>query len=251
MVKKYSSKREKFQVAKWWATDEQRLVQEMERVMDVELFLEGQAWWEEDSPHHLVIMHEMFQHAAAEGWKEAEWIVCWGHWQKLPQLNQEAGVPAIQLVGPETSKDDLQDLYLEVYKFHRLPGSPPGEPALLEEVLSSLKDHQGQEGERASAATVRPLLQDPHPWRSRAPQKGKRDSSVERSLATVCEANQKALAMVATLKEEIERLSHTQNNPEVRVRSKNRDRQGCSREEQKRRCCQVQFEDPPAPKLPL
>ena len=45
MVKKYSNKREKFQVAKWWAADEQRVVQEMERVMDVELFLEGQARW--------------------------------------------------------------------------------------------------------------------------------------------------------------------------------------------------------------
>ena len=75
MVKKYGSKREKFQVAKQWATDEWRLVQEIEWVMDVELFLEGQARWEEDSPHCLAIMHEMFQHVAAKGWKEAEWIV--------------------------------------------------------------------------------------------------------------------------------------------------------------------------------
>ena len=143
----------------------------------------------------------MFQHAAAKVWKEAEWIVCQGHQQKLPQLNPEVGIPAIQLVGQETSKEELQELYLEVYKLHRLPGSPPGEPALLEEVLSSLKDHQGQEGERASASTVRPHLEDPHPLRSRAPQKGKRDSLAERSLPTICEAHQKALAMVATLKE--------------------------------------------------
>ena len=121
---------------------------------------------------------------------------------------------------------------------------------LREEVLSSLEDHQGQEGEKASAATVRSHPEDPHPLRSRAPQKGKRDSSVERSLATICEAHQKALAMVATLKEEIERLSHTWNCPEVRVRSKSRDCQGYSKEEQKRRCHQVQFEDPPAPSHP-
>ena len=43
MVKKYGSKREKFQVAKQWATDEQRPVRETEQVMDVELFLKGQA----------------------------------------------------------------------------------------------------------------------------------------------------------------------------------------------------------------
>ena len=39
MVAKYESKWEKFQAAKRQATDEQKLVREMERVMDVELFL--------------------------------------------------------------------------------------------------------------------------------------------------------------------------------------------------------------------
>ena len=115
----------------------------------------------------------MFQHAAAKGWKEAEWIVCQGHWQKLPQLNLEASIPAIQLVGPETSEKELQELYLEVYKLHRLPGSPPGEPALLEEVVSSLKDHQGWREERTSTVTVRSQLADPQPSRSGASRKGK------------------------------------------------------------------------------
>ena len=168
----------------------------------------------------------------------------------MPQLNPEVGIPAIQLVGPETSKEEQQELYLEVYKLHRLPGSPPGEPALLEEVLSSLKDCQGWREERASAATARPCLADCHPLRTGAPQKGKRDSLVERSLATICEAHQKVLATAATLKEEIERLSHTQNCPEVRARSKSRDHQGCSKEEQKKRHHQVWFEDPPAPNHP-
>ena len=165
----------------------------------------------------------------------------------MSQLNPKVGIPTIQLVGPETSKEELQELYLEVYKLHRLPGSPPGEPVLLEEELSSLEDHEGQEAEKTSAATVRPCLEDPHPLRGGAPQKGKRDSSVERSLTTIHEAHQKVLAMAATLEEEIERLSCTQNCPEVRTRSKSRDHQGCSREEQKRRCHQVWFEKPPAP----
>ena len=192
----------------------------------------------------------MFQHAAAEGQKEVEWIVHWGCWQKLPQMNPEAGIPAVQVVGPETSNEELQELYLQVYKLHRLPGSPPGEPVLLKEVLSSLKDLQGQEREEASSATARPHPEDPHPSRSGAHQKGKRDNSAERSLATICDAYQKALAMVATLEEEIERLSHTQNCPEVRVRSKSRDHWGHSREKQKRRCHQVWFKDPPVPNCP-
>ena len=122
---------------------------------------------------------------------------------------------------------------------------------LLKDVLSSLKDHQGQEGEEASATTVRPHLEDSHPLRSGAPQKGKKDSSAERSLATMHEAHQKVLAMAATLEAEIERLSHTQNCPEVRVISKSRDCQGSSREEWKRRCHQVQFKDPPASNHPF
>ena len=39
MVERYICKREKFQAAKWQAASEWRLVQEMERIMDVELFL--------------------------------------------------------------------------------------------------------------------------------------------------------------------------------------------------------------------
>ena len=45
---------------------------ELERAMDVDLLLEIQDNWPKDSPHHLVILHEMFLHAASEGQKEAE-----------------------------------------------------------------------------------------------------------------------------------------------------------------------------------
>ena len=182
---------EKFQAAKQQAANEQRLVREMERIMDIELFLGIQGRWAEDSPHHMAIIHEIFQHAATEGQKEAKQIVCQGHQQNMPQLNRETGIPAIQLVGPETSKEELQELYLEVYKLHRLPRSPPGEPALLEEVLSSLKGHQGWKGEKAPTATVRPHPEDPYYSRSGMSQKGKKDILVERSWATVCEAHQK------------------------------------------------------------
>ena len=149
-----------------------------------------------------------------KGGKRWNRFVCQGHQQNLSQLNPEVGIPAIQLFGPETSKEELLELYLEVYKLHRLPGSPPGEAALLEEVLSSLKDHQGCEGEKASAAMVRPCPEDPHSCRSGIPQKGKRDDLVEGSLAMVCKAHQKALATVATLKEEIDRLNHIWNHSE-------------------------------------
>ena len=72
MVARYQNKREKFQVAKRQSAEEQRLVCELERAMDVDLFLEAQNPWAKDSPHCLLILYEMFQHAAIEGQKETE-----------------------------------------------------------------------------------------------------------------------------------------------------------------------------------
>ena len=72
---KYGSKRDKSLTAKGQAARDSLSVQEMEQLMDVELFLEGQARWEVDCSHHLVMLHEMFQHVSEQGWREAEHMV--------------------------------------------------------------------------------------------------------------------------------------------------------------------------------
>ena len=64
----------------------------------------------------------------------------------MPQLNPEAGMPTVELVSPETSREELIEIYQEVYRLHRLPGSPPGELAVAEEVLAAILDcPQGRE----------------------------------------------------------------------------------------------------------
>ena len=59
----------------------------------------------------------------------------------------------ILLVSPHTSKEELQFLYLEVYKQQKLPGLPPGEPELMEEVCLPLMTAKGEtkEGTRGSS----------------------------------------------------------------------------------------------------
>ena len=52
MVAKYGSKRENFQVTKQRATNGHRLVREMERIKDVELFFGIQGQWAETA--HIV-----------------------------------------------------------------------------------------------------------------------------------------------------------------------------------------------------
>ena len=72
--------RDKALAAKGQAVREGLSVWEAEWVMDVELFLEEQTKWEADSPHHLIMLYKMFQHTADQGPKEAECMVCQGHW---------------------------------------------------------------------------------------------------------------------------------------------------------------------------
>ena len=180
--------------------------------MDVELFLELQNSWPEDSPHCLVILHEMFWHAAIEGQKEAEQTICQGHQLHMPQLNPEAGIPTIQLVGPEMTKEELLEIYLEVYKLHRLPGSPPGEPAIWEEIMAKVPDHPHGEEDQMHEAAVQSCPGGSHSSRSRAPCR-RNDDSVGQTLTTVQEAHQKVLATVSTLEREIERLHCTQAHP--------------------------------------
>ena len=43
------------------------MVQETKRMMDTELFLEGQTKWEEDSPHQLVMLYEMLSMPLTKG----------------------------------------------------------------------------------------------------------------------------------------------------------------------------------------
>ena len=69
----------------------------------------------------------------------------------MPQLDPRADLSAIQLVHPMIGRRELLDLYLEVYKLHRLPGSPPGELAILQEILSAISDPTSEEEQSASA----------------------------------------------------------------------------------------------------
>ena len=214
--------------------------------MGVDLFLGIQDDWPKDSPHCLVILHDMFLHAASEGWKEAEWYICWGIWQHMPQLNPEAGVPTVELVGLETSRDKLLEIYLEVYKPHQLPGCPPGELAIVEEVLAAVPDWL-QRREEALEAWAQPSHGDSHPTMSRRPH-WEWESSVDRSLARMCKAHWKVLSTMTTLEEEIERLSRMRACSWSRVRSRSQDCWRSKERGRKRECHQVSW--PADPEIP-
>ena len=87
----------------------------------------------------------------------------------MPQLNPEAGAPTVQLVRLEMTKEELLEMYLEVNKLHRLPGSPPSEPAIWEEIMAKVPDHPHSEEDQTHEATVQSHPRGSHSSRSRAP----------------------------------------------------------------------------------
>ena len=191
----------------------------MEQVVDVDLFLSAQNHWAADSPHHLMILHEMFLHAASEGQKEAERMMHRGCQQYMPQLDPRVDLSTIQLVHPMIGRRELLDLYLEVYKLHWLPGSPPGELAILQEISSAILDPTSEE-EQSASTQGSSSHEDLHPPEDQHPCQ-ERGRALDRSLARVHEAHWQVLSITATLEEEIERLHQIQvrSTPEWRPRS--------------------------------
>ena len=225
----------------------------MECHMDVEMFLDGYAGWEVGSPHHPIILHEMFQHTAEQGQKEAECMIHQCCWHGLPKLDSWADISAIQWVGPQTNEEDFRTLYSKVYKLRRLPGSLlwglGWMKELAMEITSFLKDHLEQKGGKSLQRIEGPGPADVQPPQSKTPRRERRDIAAERDLTEVREAHWRALATVATLEEEIEWLSQstTQGWPDIHGHSWSQD---CCRSKSWRqnwRCHKVWLEEGPAP----
>ena len=114
------------------------------------------------------------------------------------------GIPTIQLVHPEIDRVQLLELYLEVYKLHRLPGSPPGELAILEEISSILPHHPPEE--KGTPDSQKPVGPKGFHSPQNRPSLWEQEDSIDRSLARVCEAHRRVLSTATTLEEEIKRL---------------------------------------------
>ena len=177
------------------------------------MFMDGYIRWEVGSPHHSVILHEMLLYATEQGQKEAEQMIHWSHQHCLPKLNPQVDISAICLVEPQTRRKEFRDLYYEVYKLRSLQGSPlwglEWIKKLAAKMVSSLKDLLGWKGGKPLWGLQEPGLADVQPPRSKTPRRQRRDTSAERDLTEVRESHWKALATMAALEEEIERLSQS------------------------------------------
>ena len=134
-------------------------------------------------------------------------MVCQDHQHGLPKLDPEADVSAVQLVGPQTSRKEIESLYCEVYKLWRVLGVSSQGARTHSRCGVLIGRLPGWERSKLPQMMRKPKMTNIRPPRSRTPRRARRDTSVERSLTEVRETHQKALAMAATLEEEIESLS--------------------------------------------
>ena len=91
-------------------------IQELEWGMDAKMFLDEYLHWEAEGLHCPLILQEMFLQAAHSGRKEVEQMIHQGCQHGLLHLDPQADISAVQAVGPQTSREEIRDLYYQVYK---------------------------------------------------------------------------------------------------------------------------------------
>ena len=112
-------------------------------------------------------------------------------------------------VGPQTSREEIRNLYYQVYKLWRLPGSPLCGPEQAKElarnVVSSLKNCLRWRGGEPLRVLGEYKPAGAWPSCSKTPRRRRRDTSAKRDFTEAREAHWRALA--AILEERIKRLS--------------------------------------------
>ena len=119
-------------------------VQELKRQVDLELFLDEYPQWGLGIPHWSIVLHEMFLHAAEQGWKEAECMFHQGCCGSIYEPDPRADQSTMELVGYHMSQKEMRDIYHSIYLLKRFPGFPScGEwqrRRTIQDILSSLTD---------------------------------------------------------------------------------------------------------------
>ena len=116
----------------------------------------------------------------------------------LPYLDPQADISPIQSVGYQSTKEEIWDLYHQVYKLRRLPGSLPCGPEqvceLMRDVVSSLKNYLWWRGDEQPRGSEEPEPDDTCPSLGRSSQRMRWDTLAKREHVEAREAHWQVLA---------------------------------------------------------
>ena len=139
----YGDRMEKSWVTHCWVEEEGLSFRETERVIESKLFLDKYPLWGLGTPHWSVILHEMFLHAAGWGQKEAEHMCHRGCQSSILEPNPKVDQSTMELVGYQTSRKEIRDVYHSMYLLMRSPQSPSHVESrrrrATQDILSSLQ----------------------------------------------------------------------------------------------------------------
>ena len=92
------------------------LVREADRGLDADVYLEEHHWWAPCGLCCQFLLQRMFLHAAATGQKEYDHTFNQGCQEALLEEDLEAEPSAIQLICPESTREETAEIYWDVYQ---------------------------------------------------------------------------------------------------------------------------------------
>ena len=85
----------------------------------------------------------MFHHATATSKHEHDCAICQGRWEPSVEWGMEGEPTVMELIQPDSSQEDIVDLYHDVCQLWRLPGrvvcDKEMEACNFQEILDSVK----------------------------------------------------------------------------------------------------------------
>ena len=137
---KYDHRVRKTTVAKRWVTEKNISVQEAERHLDTQLFLDEIPKWQPGGPHSSLLYQMMLTHAKAVRLREYHQGICQGNQQPSPDRSPQVEVSAMGMLTPQTTHKEILALYLEVYQLKRDPGEVQCSEDVVEETCAEIRE---------------------------------------------------------------------------------------------------------------
>ena len=200
-------------------------VREAERWLDAEAYLKEQWWWTPGRLHQEYLCQMMFHHANFTSKSEHNCAICWGRWEPSVEWNVEREPTMMELFQPDSSQEDIADLYCNFYQLWRLPGKihcdEEMEAHICQEIPDSVKERLWHKW--FSVLLGPELRQNPAnvPWLDPQAEFNARNyttydrfmvvrwDSCKEALVMARHTHQQPLAASALLEDKTERMSHS------------------------------------------